>query len=237
MDTHDVAVIGGGAAGLNGALLLARSRRSVLVIDSGLPRNAPAEGVHGLLGHDGLPPAELLERGRDEVRRYGGHILNGEVTDVTRGDEFLVLLADGRSVMARRILVTAGLVDELPDIAGLRERWGRDVLHCPYCHGWEVRDQRIGVLANGPRSVHQALLFRQLSDDITYFTNDTPLTNDEAEQLEARGIDVVDTRINSLEVTDDRLTGVRLADDTVVPVGAFAVMPHMAARARFLTGL
>jgi len=138
---------------------------------------------------------------------------------------------------ARRILVTAGLLDELPDIAGLRDRWGRDVLHCPYCHGWEVRDQRIGVLANGPRSVHQALLFRQLSDDITYFTNDTPLTKDEAEQLEARGIDVTDTRISALEVTDDRLTGVRLADDTVVHVDAFAVMPHMVARATFLAGL
>src|SRR3954447_4066758 len=238
MDTHDVVVIGGGAAGLNGALLLARSRRKVLVIDSGLPRNAPAEGVHGLLGHDGVPPAELLERGRDEVRRYGGHVVTGEVANVTpRGDEFLVSLSDGRSLKARRILVTAGLVDELPDISGLRERWGRDVLHCPYCHGWEVRDQRIGVLANGPRSVHQALLFRQLTDDITYFTNDTPLTNDEAEQLQARGVGVTETPIRGLEVTDDRLTGVRVADDSLVPVDAFAVMPHMVARATFLAGL
>src|SRR3954451_11867636 len=99
MDTHDVVVIGGGAAGLNGALLLARSRRSVLVIDSGVPRNAPAEGVHGLLGHDGLPPAELLERGRDEVRRYGGHVVNGEVTHVVRhADRFVVTVAGGEQL-------------------------------------------------------------------------------------------------------------------------------------------
>src|SRR5690348_7069768 len=123
LDHYDVVVIGGGAAGLNGALLLARSRRSVVVIDSGAPRNAPAEGVHGLLGHDGLPPAELLERGRAEVSRYGGHVLSGEVTSVTHDEErFVVTLADGRALTARRLLVTAGLVDELPDIPDLRER-------------------------------------------------------------------------------------------------------------------
>jgi thioredoxin reductase len=240
MENYDVVVIGGGAAGLNGALLLARSRRRVLVIDAGRPRNAPAEGVHGLLGHDGVPPSELLERGRAEVRRYGGHIVNGEVTNVIRdGDHFVVSVADGehRSMTARRLLVSAGLVDELPDIPGLRERWGRDVLHCPYCHGWEVRGQRIGVLANGPRSVNQALLFRQLSDDVTYFTNTTSLTDDEAEQFEALGITIVETRIGKLEVTHDRLSGVRLDDGSVTRVDAFAVMPHMVGRARFLAAL
>jgi thioredoxin reductase len=238
MDAFDVVVIGGGAAGLNGALLLARSRRSVIVIDAGMPRNAPAEGVHGLLGHDGLPPAELLERGRAEVRRYGGRIVEGEVTNVTRdGDRFVVSSAGGQAVTARRLLVTAGLVDELPDIDGVRDRWGRDVLHCPYCHGWEVRDQRIGVLATGPRSVHQALLFRQLSDDVTYFTNATALTDEEAEQFAALAIAVVKGTIEGLEVTDDRLRGVRLDDGTVIGVDAFAVMPHMVARAKFVADL
>src|SRR5262245_26392811 len=105
---YDVVVIGGGAAGLNGALLLARSRRSVVVIDAGMPRNAPAGGVHGLLGHDGVPPATLLERGRAEVRRYGGEVMTAEVTDVTRNDDgFVVTTAKGRSLTARRILVTA----------------------------------------------------------------------------------------------------------------------------------
>src|SRR5437868_13401713 len=115
-DAYDVVVIGGGAAGLNGALMLARSRRTVIVIDSGGPRNAPADGIHGLLGHDGIPPADLYERGRDEVRAYGGPVVTGEVTAATRdGSQFVVALADGRSIRARRVLVTSGLADELPD--------------------------------------------------------------------------------------------------------------------------
>src|SRR5258708_29937795 len=198
-DGYEVVVAGGGRAGLNGALMLARSRRSVVVIDAGAPRNAPATGVHGLVGREGTSPAELLERGRAEVRSYGGHVVTGEVRAVAPGDDGLeVALAGGRTVRARRLLVTTGLVDELPDIPGLRERWGRDVVHCPYCHGWEVRDQAIGVLAAGPLSVHQALLFRQLSDDVCYFGNGTALDQAQAARLAARGIRVIDGRVSAL---------------------------------------
>jgi thioredoxin reductase len=235
---YDVVVIGGGAAGLNGALMLARSRRSVVVIDSGAPRNAPADGVHGLLGHDGVPPATLLERGRAEVRHYGGQIARGEVVGASSlDDEFAVTLADGRAVTARRLLVTTGLVDELPDIAGLRERWGRDVLHCPYCHGWEVRDMPIGVLANNPKSVHQAMLFRQLTDDVTYFAHTMPPTEQEREELAARNIRLIHGTVTALEISDDRLTGVRLADDSVVARAVLAVAPRMVGRAGFLGDL
>jgi thioredoxin reductase len=239
MDDYDVVVIGGGAAGLNGALMLARSRRRVVVIDAGEPRNSPAEGVHGLLGHDGVPPAVLLARGCAEVRRYGGEIVAGAVVGVARADDaaFVVALADGRSTRARRLLVTTGLVDRLPAVAGLRERWGRDVLHCPYCHGWEVRDQAIGVLANGARSVHQALLFRQLSGTVTYFVNGTALPEDEQEQLEARAITIVDGAVVGVEVADDRVIGVRMADGRVVAVEAVAVMSQMEARTEPLAGL
>jgi thioredoxin reductase len=235
----DVIVVGGGSAGLAGALALARSRRSVLVIDSGAPRNAPAAGVHGLLGHDGIPPTELLERGRDEVRGYGGHVVAGEVTRAARGDGgFLLELADGRSVRARRLLVATGLVDELPDVLGLRERWGRDVVHCPYCHGWEVRDRAIGVLATGPMSVHQALMFSQLSEDVLYFRHKAPEpTEEEAAQLAARGIRVVDGVVTEVEVDDDRLSGLRLADGTLVERGAVAVGSMMIARTGALTDL
>jgi thioredoxin reductase len=235
---YDVVVIGGGAAGLNGALLLARSRRSVVVIDSGTPRNAPAAGVHGLLGREGTPPAELLERGRAEVRGYGGDVVAGEVGAAAPGqDGFEVALADGRSVRARRLLVATGLVDELPEIPGLRDRWGRDVLHCPYCHGWEVRDQAIGVLATGPLSVHQALLFRQLSDDVTVFSNGRPLAGEEAEQLAARSISVVDGEVASVDTAGDRLIGMRMRDGALVRREVLAVSPRMAARAGFLAGL
>ena len=238
-DAYDVVVVGGGAAGLNGALQLARSRRSVLVVDAGQQRNRPAAALHGLLGHDGLPPARLLERGRAEVRGYGGEVTTGEVTAVGGGLDagFTVALADGRVVLARRLLVTSGLVDNLPGIPGVRERWGRDVVHCPYCHGWEVRDQPIGVLASGPLSVHQALLFRQLSDDVVYFRQGTVLDDASATRLAARGIRVVDGEVSAVVIADDRVAGVRLGDGSVVPRQALAVAARMTARAGFLADL
>ncbi|WP_331766163.1 NAD(P)/FAD-dependent oxidoreductase [Embleya sp. NBC_00896] len=238
-NSYDVVVVGGGAAGLSGALMLARARRSVVAIDAGAPRNAPAAGVHGLLAREGMAPSELLERGRAEVRGYGGHVVSGEVEGVARdGDGFEVALADGGSVRARRLLVTTGLVDELPDVPGLRARWGRDVVHCPYCHGWEVRDGAIGVLACGPMSVHQALLFRQWSDDVTLFSHTMPApTGEEAEQLAARGIRVVEGEVASLEIAEDRLAGLRLSDGTVVGREVLVVAPRMVARAGFLAAL
>jgi thioredoxin reductase len=237
-ERYDVVVIGGGAAGLSGALMLARVRRSVAVIDGGAPRNAPAEGVHGLLGHDGVPPAELLARGRAEVRGYGGQVTAGEVVAATRdGDGFAVTLADGRVTHARRLLVATGLVDELPDVPGIRERWGRDVLHCPYCHGWEVRDSAIGVLAGGPMSVHQALLFSGLSDDVAFFENGTTLSDEDADGLRARGVRVVEGAVAALEIADDRIAGVRLASGGLVARDALVVAPRMVARAGFLAAL
>jgi thioredoxin reductase len=236
--SYDVVVLGGGAAGLNGAMMLARSRRSVAIIDAGAPRNAPADGVHGLLGHDGVPPAELLERGRAEVRRYGGHVVTAEVTGATRVEGgFTVTLADGRSTRGRRLLVTTGLVDVLPEVPGVRERWGRDVLHCPYCHGWEVRDRAIAILATGPMSVHQALLFRQLSDDVTFVAHAVRPDAEQAEQLAARGIRVVDGPVASLEIVEDRLVGVRMCDGEVIDCQAVVVSPRMVARAGFLDDL
>lgn len=236
---YDVIVIGGGAAGLSGALALVRSRRSVLVIDEGTPRNAPAEGVHNYLSRDGVPPSELYAVGRDEVTGYGGEILSGTVTAARAVDQgFTVDLADGSKFHSRRLLVTTGLKDELPAVEGLAERFGRDVLHCPYCHGWEVRDQAIGVLATGPMAVHQALLFRQLSDDVTLFLHTSPeLPDEQWEELAARGISVVEGEVEAVEVTDDRLTGVRLQGGRVIPRQALAVQSFVRARADFLESL
>jgi thioredoxin reductase len=195
--------------------------------------------VHGLLGHDGTPPAEPRQRGRAEVRRYGWHLVDGTVTRVARLDDgFVVSLDDGRTVRARRLLVTTGLVDELPDLPGLRERWGRDVLHCPYCHGWEVRDRAIGVVGTGPMSLHQALLFSQLSRDVTFVTHAAPPLDDEgAALLSARGVRVVVGEVASLEVVDDRLHGLRLADGSLVEREVVAVATRMVARAGFLGDL
>lgn len=238
MKKYDVIVIGGGAAGLSGALALVRSRRSVLVVDDGTPRNAPAEGVHNYLTRDGVPPAELYAIGRQEVAGYGGEFATGTVTAVRRDDLFTVELADGTTYQGRRLLVTTGLTDVLPDVGGLTERWGRDVLHCPYCHGWEVRDQAIGILATSGMATFQALLFRQLSDDVTLFLHTAPEpTEEQWEQLAARGISVVQGKVEQLEVENDKLTGVRLEGGTVIPRQALAVQTSMRARASFLVDL
>jgi thioredoxin reductase len=238
-DAYDVVVIGGGAAGLSGALLLARSRRAVLVLDAGEPRNAPAEGVHGFLSRDGIRPLELTQLGRAEVRGYGGQVIDARACSAAReGDNFAVTLEDGRVVRARRLLVTTGLVDELPDVPGVRERWGRDVLHCPYCHGWEVRDQAVGVLASSPRAVHMALLFRQLTSDLVLFMHTAAdLTEEQTQHLAARGIRVIDGVVESLEIEDDRLSGVRLGDGSLVPLQALVVTPRFVARSRVLASL
>ncbi|GAB2612712.1 NAD(P)/FAD-dependent oxidoreductase [Kribbella endophytica] len=236
---YDVIVIGGGVAGLSGALPLVRSRRSVLVIDQGDPRNAPADGVHNYLTRDGIPPLELTALGRQEVTGYGGEVLTGTVTSARASSEgFVVETADGRSYESRRLLVTTGLTDQLPDVPGLAERFGRDVLHCPFCHGWEVRDQAIGVLATGPMAVHQTMMFRQLSDDVTLFLHTGPEpTEQEWEELAARGISVVQGVVEQLEVTDDQLTGVRLEGGRVIPRQALAVQTTLRARAEFLDEL
>lgn len=236
--SYEVVVVGGGAAGLNGALMLARSRRSVVVIDAGAPRNAPADRVHGLLGRENTPPAELLARGREEVRSYGGQVVSGEVADARRdGDGFAVTLADGRATRARRLLITTGLVDELPDIPGVRERWGRDILHCPYCHGWEVRDRAIGVLGTGPMSVHQVLMFRQLSPEVIFFRNGLEISVEDEIRLRARDITVVYGDVTGLDVADDHLAGVRLADGTAIALDALAVGTRMVARGGLLDRL
>ena len=241
---YDVVVVGGGAAGLSGALALARARRSVLVVDNGQPRNALAAHVHNYLSRDGITPSELLAAGRAEVAGYGGQIISDNVASVERVESqserigFRVALTNGGSVHARRLLVTTGLVDELPDIPGVAERWGRDVLHCPYCHGWEVRDQAIGILGTGPMAVHGALLFRQWSANVILFQHTSPISSQEqAEQLAARGITVVAGEVSALEVHDDRLTGVRLRSGEFIPRQAVVVAPHFAARAEILSTL
>jgi thioredoxin reductase len=237
-ESYDVVIVGGGAAGLAGAVALARSRRSVLVVDAGDPRNAPADGVHNFLSRDGTPPGQIYALGREEVARYGGTVHSGRVTALSRdGDRFAVVI-DGRTVTARRLLVATGLRDELPDVAGLAERWGIDVLHCPYCHGWEVRDKRVGILATGPGAVHQALLFRQLTPDVTMLRHTAaPFAAEQAGQLSALGIPVIDGRVAQVEASAGRLTGVRLADGTCLAFDALIVAPRFVANADLLAPL
>ena len=232
--TYDVVVIGGGAAGLSGAMALGRSKRSVLVVDAGEPRNAPAAHAHNYLGREGVNPLELLETGRAEVAAYGVEVLPDRVVGLSgEVDDFLVTTAGGRRVRARRVLVTGGVVDELPDVPGLAERWGVDVLHCPYCHGWEVRDRPIAVLATSPMAAHHALLFRQLSDDVVVVVHDgVEIPDAEAEKLGALGVRFAHGTPAEVVTDGDRLVGLRMADGSVLERDAVVVASTAIARSR-----
>ncbi|NKX51561.1 NAD(P)/FAD-dependent oxidoreductase, partial [Arthrobacter deserti] len=214
MSSSDVVIIGGGAAGLSAALVLSRARRTVLVVDSGTPRHAPAPHMHGFLTRDGLPPAELLAAGRDEVKGYGGEFLDGAATGLARSGQsgFGVLLSDGRRISARRLLVATGLRDELPDIPGLAARWARDVLHCPYCHGYEVRDRRLGVLGGSPESGRYAQTVRQWADDVVFYVPAGVLAELQRSELAARAVGIVEGTVKRVLVEEDRLCGVELDD-------------------------
>jgi thioredoxin reductase len=198
--------------------------------------------MQGFLGSDGLPPAELLARGRAEVAGYGVDRIGGTVTAIAphavtdhsgsapAPRRFQVTLTDGTVVETRAVLVTTGLRDEVPDIPGVKERWGRDLLHCPYCHGYEVADQPVGILAGDPATITESLthahLIRQWSDDVVFFANGATLTAAQREQLVARAIGVVDEPVVTLAVEDDHLTGVVVAGGRTVPRSAVFVRPR-----------
>ncbi len=232
---YDVVVVGAGAGGLTAALVLARARRRVAVVDAGEPRNAPAAHVRGFLSRDGTSPAALLAAGRCELAGYGVDLIDGHVERVEPG--FVVRVDGGPVLRARRLVVATGLRDELPELAGVRERWGRDLLHCPYCHGYEVRDQAIGVLGTHPSAVHQALLLRQWSGDVVLFAHTLDLAGDERERLSARGVPIAEGVIKRLVVNDDRLRGVELTEGHLVPRSAVFVFPRMVPRDALLRSL
>ncbi|MFD8810704.1 NAD(P)/FAD-dependent oxidoreductase [Streptomyces sp. NPDC059627] len=237
---YEVVVVGGGAAGLSAALVLGRARRRTLVVDAGEPRNAPSAHLQGFLSRDGMPPAEFLAVGREEIARYGVELVRDRAVGATRDDGFTVSLASGRTVRARHLVVATGLKDELPPVPGVAERFGRDVIHCPYCHGWEVRDQAFGVLATTPMSVHQALMVTQWSRDVTLFLHqveETELTDDDLRRLAAAGVRVVPGEVAGLRIEADRLTGVRLADGSVHEREAQIDAPRPVPQNELLIGL
>ena len=238
MRGYDVVVIGRGAAGLSAALVLSRARRSVVVVDAGEPRNAPAAHMHGYLSRDGLPPSDLLAAGCAEVTGCGGELLTGTVSAIAGevGSGFDVVLGSGDRLTARRALVATGLRDELPDIGGLWERWGRDVLHCPYCHGYEVRDQPLGVLGGSQESVAHGLLLAQWSSDVMFFAHSTELNGEQREQLAARGVEIVEGLVSRVVVENDELAGVE-AGGRVVARAAVFVRPRFVPNAELLVSL
>lgn len=225
---QDVVVVGGGAAGLSAALMLGRSRRRTLVLDAGRPRNRFASHMHGVLGRDGTDPAALLADGRAELASYGVTVREAQVAaveDVPGG--LAVVTEDGGRTTARALVVATGLTDELPDVPGLAAHWGTGVLHCPYCHGWEVRDRRLAVLATSPEhAAHVTPLVRQLSDDVVLLTGlSGPLDAELAARLRARGVRILDAPVTGVIAEAGRLVAVRTADgdepvDAVFTAGA-----------------
>jgi thioredoxin reductase len=234
----DTIIIGGGVAGLSAALMLGRARRRILVLDAGAPRNRFAAHMHAVLGHEGIHPTELLRTGRADASTFGVAFADASVTRVedapgesSAGEpgpgELVVTTDAAASYRTRTLILATGITDRLPDIAGLADHWGTNVLHCPYCHGWEVRDRRLGVLATSPMALHQVQLLRQWSDDVVFFAAGAgPLDASTRTRLGARGIRIIDQPV--VEVLGNRaasdnanaLTGVRLADGTRVDLDA-----------------
>ncbi|MGO1070362.1 NAD(P)/FAD-dependent oxidoreductase [Lysobacter sp. CA199] len=227
---HDVIVVGGSFAGLSAALQLGRARRRVLVIDSGLPRNRYAAHAHGILGHDGKPPARILDESRAQLLAYPqARFVRGTATAAQRLDGgFSVTMDDDGEHRASRLILATGIRDELPAIAGMAERWGVSVLHCPYCHGYEVADRPLGVLANHALSAHQAALIPDWGPT-TYFTQaEFEPDPAQAEHLAQRGVSIERVPVVALLGTAPQLDGVRLADGRTIAVSALFTAPASA---------
>lgn len=241
MEPHlwDVVVVGGGPAGLSAALLLGRARRSVVVLDSGRPRNRFAAHMHGVLGQEGAPPTDLLARGRADAATYGVVLRDGtaEWTEET-DDGVTVVLRGGETLRARALVAATGITDELPEIPGLAERWGTSVLHCPYCHGWEFRDRRLGVLTTSAANLHQAELVRQWSEHVVVFTaaaGEVPPA--QVARLRARGVRLVASPVVEVLGDGGALTGVRTADGELVALDALYTAGTPRPHDGFLAGL
>ncbi|KRC86177.1 thioredoxin reductase [Achromobacter sp. Root83] len=229
---YDVIIVGGSFAGLSAAMQLARARRRILLVDAGQPRNRYAAHAHGFLGQDGTPPHEIVAQARAQLARYPTvEFLDGEAVDAAARDGgFELAMASGQRVRASRLILAIGMRDELPSLPGLEARWGQTVLHCPYCHGYEVAGQPLGVMATHPMSVHQAMLLPDWGPT-TYFTQgEFEPAPDEAKALAARGVRLERSPIVQLRGAAPALTGVTLADGRQLPIHALFVASkaHMA---------
>jgi thioredoxin reductase len=231
---HEVIVIGGSYAGLSAALQLARGRRRVLVIDAGRRRNRSAAHSHGFLGQDGRDPAEIAAKGRAEVIAYPtARWIETSAELVSRVDDgFAVTVATGERLVAERLILALGVIDELPDVPGVAERWGRSIFHCPYCHGYELDEGHIGVIATAPLSVHQALMLPDWGKT-TYFARGFDPTPEERAALERRGVTIEPSAVVRIE---NRAT-VRLADDRALSFAGLFLVPRNRVAGRMVADL
>lgn len=231
-NTWDAVIIGAGAAGLSAAQALGRSLRRTLVIDAGEPRNRFAAHMHNVLGHDGMPPLDLIAKGKREAANYGVEFQDGRVASARDlGVTIELTLEGGGTILTRSVVLATGVRDDLPPIPGLAQHWGSSVLHCPYCHGWEVRNTRIAVVPTSPMGMHQALLLRQWTERLTVFTEalgelDAPTI----ERLRSRNIELVHEPIAEVMNDEQSVTGIRTESGRELPIDAIftaaQLQPH-----------
>ncbi|HEV7277308.1 MAG TPA: NAD(P)/FAD-dependent oxidoreductase [Devosiaceae bacterium] len=224
---HDVIIIGGSFAGLTAATQLGRARRDVLVLDTGLPRNRFSEAAHGLLGHDGKPPADILEAAREQLGVYGSvTIRDAEAAAASRSDGgFAVETADGDTVRGRKLILAHGVSDQLAPIPGLAECWGRTVLHCPYCHGFEMADRRLGMLVRRGMELQLARLYRDWSSQLTMFSNGAIVDDLVRAGLDELGVPLVESLVLRIDHEEGHLKAVETADEQVQLDALFAPAP------------
>lgn len=235
MESHfvDALIVGGGPAGLSCALTLARGGRSVVLCDDGHPRNAKARVMNNFPGADGVNPAEFLEKIRKDLEFYPQiNLIKSTVVDIFQGGDFFEShLFDGKIIHSKKLVLAEGLVDELPDIPGMEEGWGRSVFQCPYCHAYEQSGEGIGILADPDTLFHVTTLLLGLTEDIIVFTNGKKFLNiKDKEILDFRDIKIVEEKVHSLVMDDDRLIGLELEDGIIIERKALFIKPETRVR-------
>ncbi|NGP16945.1 NAD(P)/FAD-dependent oxidoreductase [Devosia aurantiaca] len=224
----DVLIIGGSFAGLTAAMQLGRARRQVTVLDTGLNRNRYAQSAHNIFGHDGTPPSDLLATARQQLTTYPTvKLAHGRAETVSgEPDEFTVQTAEGQSFSAKRLILAYGIVDEFPPIPGFAESWGKTVIHCPFCHGYEVAGKPWGLLYSSPMSLHGPVLYSNWTDDITLILDGHEIIEAERHKLEQRNVRILDGKLRSIEQNNGQVRGVTMEDGTQVALAALYAHPQ-----------
>lgn len=216
-EKYDVIIIGGSYAGLSAAMALGRSTRNVLIIDGGKPCNRFTPHSHNFITHDGAEPAAISQKAKEEVLEYNTvEWVNGMVNKVARVDNgFKISLSDNQSFLSQKIILATGIKDVLMEQPGFKEAWGNSIIHCPYCHGYEFKEQRTGIIANGDKAMHLAGMVNNLTKHLTILTNGIPQFNDDdLKKLADHQIDVVDKEISAFKQTNGKLEAVVFSDKT-----------------------
>lgn len=226
---HDAMIVGGSFAGLSAAMQLARARRNVCVVDAGAPRNRFAAASHGFFGQDGTPPLKMIADARDKLLAYPSvEFIKGSVVAASAdaADGFTVSLHGGEKISTHKLLLSFGVQDGLPDIAGIGERWGKSVLHCPYCHGYEFGGRSLGLLFHSGAPADHALLIAEWGSTTLFLNGSEGPDAEVRARLRSRGVAIEPGRIAGLEGQGTDLAGVRIDDGRLVPVEAMFVAPH-----------